>query len=257
MTIVPDEPAASSTPEAAAVAPPSGWRLMGRAVVWSLLSYVGALAVSFFFGVVLGVTGLHGRIAETDRPMLYAVFGVIGTATILTWVALYHAASAGQGDWRVGIGDRAIARPWAIAVIALVISAYAALITFGALNASPQALRRAAGVNPILIAIGLALAVVVAPLAEELFFRGWLWTGLRTRWGAVASGAVTSTLWLVLHLPDGVGRMTLLVPAAIALPLARHYGRSVRASIVVHACNNATAGATPLVALWLGWLAWP
>ncbi|MSP88099.1 MAG: CPBP family intramembrane metalloprotease [Alphaproteobacteria bacterium] len=68
---------------------------------------------------------------------------------------------------------------------------------------------------------------------------------------------VTSIMWLALHLPEGMARVILLLPLTIALPLARHFGGSVRASIIVHACSNAIAVAMPWLAVWLGWLARP
>jgi membrane protease YdiL (CAAX protease family) len=256
MTIAPDEPVGPSAP-AIAVAPASAWRLVGRGFLWSLLSCLGAIVVSAVAGLVLRVIGLYGRLGAEDLPGVYALFGVVGSATVLTWVALHNAPATGRGDWRAGVGDRAIERPWAVALIGAVLSTYAALITLSMLAASPRVLHRVIEANPVLIAFGLLLAVVAAPLAEELFFRGWLWTGLRAQWGAVGTAAASSALWLMLHLPDGVGRVTLLVPAAIALPLARHLGGSVRASILIHACNNAAVGAAPLIALWLGWLTLP
>jgi membrane protease YdiL (CAAX protease family) len=68
---------------------------------------------------------------------------------------------------------------------------------------------------------------------------------------------VTGILFLLVHLPDGAARMALLLPAVVVLSLARHFGGSVRATIIIHALNNATAFGTPWLALWLGWLAWP
>ena len=250
------DPTPGTTPEIAVV-PTSGWRLMGWAVLWCLLSCLGAVVASLVIGAIVSVTSLKDRVGAADLPMLYGFAGMVGTATVLAWIALDRAAQDRRGDWRAGIGDGAIERPWAVALITVAMSAYAALITAGQLSASPEALRRMIGTSPFLIGVGALLLVVAAPLAEELFFRGWLWTGLRVRWGAGATAAATSALWLTLHLPDGVGRVILLVPAALALPLARQCGGSVRASIVVHACNNAAVAVTPLIALWLGWLAAP
>lgn len=45
----------------------------------------------------------------------------------------------------------------------------------------------------------VATVVAGAPVAEEMFFRGWLWVGLRRRWGAWRTGGVTGLLFLLMH----------------------------------------------------------
>ena len=38
----------------------------------------------------------------------------------------------------------------------------------------------------------MAVALVIgAPVAEEVFFRGWLWAGLRQSWGVLGTSAAT------------------------------------------------------------------
>jgi membrane protease YdiL (CAAX protease family) len=38
--------------------------------------------------------------------------------------------------------------------------------------------------DPAGLALHIVLLTVIAPVAEELFFRGWLWTALHETWGA-------------------------------------------------------------------------
>jgi membrane protease YdiL (CAAX protease family) len=78
-------------------------------------------------------------------------------------------------------------------------------------------------------------SVLLAPLSEELFYRGWLWTGLRKHWGWLPTAALTSAAWLVGHSAATVGW---LLPVAVILSVARHYGQSVRASIALHILYN-------------------
>jgi len=85
------------------------------------------------------------------------------------------------------------------------------------------------------------LLVAVVPLAEELFFRGWLWTGLRAHRSARWTAVVTGCFWLLLHLPDGWAKPLYLIPTAVLLSLARHYCNSVRAPLLVHIVNNLVA----------------
>jgi membrane protease YdiL (CAAX protease family) len=96
------------------------------------------------------------------------------------------------------------------------------------------------------------LIVPVAPIAEELFFRGWLWTALRRSWGVWPTAVCTAGMWLAVHALDAPARVLMLLPMAVLLSLARYYGNSVRASLAVHIVNNATASVIQLAALLFG-----
>jgi membrane protease YdiL (CAAX protease family) len=93
--------------------------------------------------------------------------------------------------------------------------------------------------DPSLGSLLLSLVVLAgfAPVAEELFFRGYVQTRLEERFGAGPAIAVTSLLFGLFHmnLPQGVfaGFFGLLV-GWVAWAT-----RSVRISIAVHAVNNA------------------
>jgi len=97
---------------------------------------------------------------------------------------------------------------------------------------------------------GVFLILLLAPLAEELFFRGWLWTGLRQSWGPVGTGLLTGGAWLLLHLGNGLWKPLFILPSAILFSLARHYGGSVRASLWLHVATNALALLLPAIELW-------
>src|SRR5438128_859238 len=49
----------------------------------------------------------------------------------------------------------------------------------------------------------IIVTVVLAPLAEELFYRGWLWTGLRQHWRAFPTALLSCSLWLLSHIDRG------------------------------------------------------
>ncbi len=60
------------------------------------------------------------------------------------------------------------------------------------------------GEGPSGLAIALLVAGIVAPVAEELFFRGFLFAGLRDRWGLPIGIALSSALFSVVHFVPGV-----------------------------------------------------
>lgn len=256
-------PPDSKTDSSAAQAPTdqapvsAGWRLVGWAIVWCLAASAAAAIAGAFVGAVVGATGLQAQLGLANATSLYALAGGLGSQILMVCVALRKSAAAEHGDTRAGIGNHTIIRPMVVVLICVIVMAYSAAINLGIFNAFPQALRRAASVSWWVTSGLFLIAAIGAPLAEELFFRGWLWTGLRKKWSPLTTALVTSVMWLALHLPEGMARAILLLPLMIALPLARHFGGSVRASIIVHACNNAIAVATPWLAVWLGWLARP
>jgi uncharacterized protein len=92
-----------------------------------------------------------------------------------------------------------------------------------------------------LVAVAL-LVCVAAPIAEELFFRGFCFTALR-RWIGVAGGAIaTGAIFGLIH--AGSADAVFLVPLAffgVVLCLLYHRTGSLLPCIVLHALNNSLA----------------
>jgi membrane protease YdiL (CAAX protease family) len=87
-----------------------------------------------------------------------------------------------------------------------------------------------------LIVVVIVFAVLVAPLCEEVFFRGLTYPVLKQRWGKPVALIVTSLLFAVIHfhLPS----LPLLIALAIGLALAYEYTGSLLTSITMHALFN-------------------
>jgi membrane protease YdiL (CAAX protease family) len=80
----------------------------------------------------------------------------------------------------------------------------------------------------------------LAPVAEELFFRGFLYTALRQRLGIAAAVTISSLVFAVGHIdvPAVVAASFIM---GIALALAYEYTRSLWVAIAIHAFNNSLA----------------
>ena len=89
----------------------------------------------------------------------------------------------------------------------------------------------------------LWLAIVIAaPLAEELFFRGFLFEGIRyARLGAIGAVVITSLLWAVIHLQYGPYEITTVFILGLILGVARLVTGSIYIPIVMHALVNLVA----------------
>jgi membrane protease YdiL (CAAX protease family)/uncharacterized RDD family membrane protein YckC len=92
------------------------------------------------------------------------------------------------------------------------------------------------------IAIAAVLSIVViAPFTEELFFRGFFFAGLRSRWGLWPSALVSGAIFGLVHAPTGP---TAAVPlAGLGVGLAWLYEKtgSIWPSMTAHFLNNALA----------------
>src|SRR5262249_316378 len=94
------------------------------------------------------------------------------------------------------------------------------------------------------------ILIVLAPLAEELFFRGWLWTGLRKHWGVLPTGLMTAVMWLGPHLDRGIGAVLGLLFPVLILTNARQVGKNCPATTFIHAIYN-LAGSYPQFVVFL------
>jgi membrane protease YdiL (CAAX protease family) len=99
--------------------------------------------------------------------------------------------------------------------------------------------------------------VVIAPIAEEIFFRGFFYGSLRTRlptaWAAIVCGVVFG----LIHASTGVSAIPILIVLGIIFCLVRERTGSLYPCIGLHALNNtfAYAGQTdvhPGIAAGLG-----
>ena len=173
--------------------------------------------------------------------------GVFGVGIVLLYADSIRGRIVGGGDRRLGLGVAPIARLPIIIGLSSVVVLYAALLDFAIYKYRPDLFFQSSSVPLWLALFDSLVLIVLAPLAEELFFRGWLWTGLRKHWGVLPTGLVTAVMWLLPHLERGVGTVVLLLFPALILTIARQVGKSVRATIFIHAIYNLTGNYPQIV----------
>ena len=149
-----------------------------------------------------------------------------------------------QALGRLGLrGFRPSAFGWMFAVLGIY---YAGAIAFSAIVIQPKQedIGKQLGVcNPgIGIAIFAVLAIIVlAPVAEEIFFRGFFFAGLRQRWSLWPSALLSGAVFGLVHAPTGP---TAAIPlAGLGVGLAWLYNKtgSIYPSMLAHFLNNAIA----------------
>ena len=145
---------------------------------------------------------------------------------------------------RLGLrGFQPSAFGWMFAVLGIY---YAGAIAFSAIVIQPKQedIGKELGVcDPgVGIAIFAVLAIVVlAPVAEEIFFRGFFFAGLRQRWSLWPSALLSGAIFGLVHAPTGP---TAAIPlAGLGVGLAWLYNKtgSIYPSMLAHFLNNALA----------------
>jgi membrane protease YdiL (CAAX protease family) len=203
--------------------PESVARLIGVALGWILFS---------LFTAIVAERAIPQLVPWIDPVGVRRMLGV-GFVTLLVASAI-RAKIVGNGNLQVGVGNYPIAAPALIIVLGIAEVAFVVTGIEVQYASHPDLF---SDVPPLDLASPGSSAVltinyiVLAPLAEELFFRGWLWTGLRKHLSPLSTAAITSVLWIGAHGNFSLG----LIMHSVVLSFARHSGNSVRASFALHA----------------------
>ena len=221
--------------------------LVGIAGLGLLITLVVGAVAGGAAGMVLGwhAMGSAARnMLASDEAGRRALFvGILVFHVGLAIAILLTARWRGRAAWRALIGWRGFRLSdkmiWAIMASALIYSAAAdsALEHFF----PHSAVQLTIPADPVSSAVLFVLAVVVAPVTEELLFRGWIYTGLRFHWGLWPALLTTSALFAGAHYENTHLYALAVFPIGLALGFIRERTGSVKASILFHALNNFVA----------------
>ncbi|MFM2244860.1 MAG: hypothetical protein RL071_934 [Pseudomonadota bacterium] len=187
----------------------------------------------------LGITTLRGvPPASADLLTSLGASAVGGAAAAVVCVAELRGEALGLRPARARAWAAALALPLVFTVLG---SAWLALLS--ALGAAPEEQRLleqiSAAPGGLALAAG-AYAVIGAPVAEELLFRGAMYAYVAERRGGVAASAVTGALFGLLHIADPAAVPPLMV-MGVMLGELRRRGASLWPCIAAHALNNVLA----------------
>jgi membrane protease YdiL (CAAX protease family) len=109
------------------------------------------------------------------------------------------------------------------------------------LGIEPKAMKEAMDIvrQPGAIAISLLALGGLAPLVEELIFRGLLYGWIAGRWNSIAAWAVSSIAFALAHYEPA--HIVLVLPLAILFGYLRRRTNSLLPSFVAHVVNNSFA----------------
>jgi uncharacterized protein len=222
--------------------PPWGRRDVMKA---ALLIFVGGLVLIVLASVLLFLLDTDPTtVGGLSSPLL---FGVAAGLYLLVLLAVYlFAVRRADGSW-APLGVRGFDWRWwpALAPIFFVQLAGMGIINTlivplftGAEFENPQidAITGGLSLSPRDLVLLLLLIAVVAPVAEELFFRGMLYPVLRRRWGPGWAIFLNAALFALVHF------IPLLLPGlfyiGLVLAWVRERSGSVIPCIILHAIQN-------------------
>jgi|SRR4051794_22589041 len=165
-------------------------------------------------------------------------------ATALGFLLVPMAIAATRGARGLGeifqrLGVRGF-RPSALKWMAAAIGAYLVFATFYSLViVEPQQKDIAEGFGAIPVQV--LLIVVMAPISEEVCFRGMLFGGLRTSLARVPAALIGGLVFGGLHALTGLSAVPPLIVFGFVLCLLYEKTGSVVPGIILHMLNNAVA----------------
>lgn len=221
---------------------PWGWREIGKAL---LLIVIGGLIVGV---LVVGIAMLTDSLPAQGQGMAAAPFFWLGTliyGVVILAVYLFAVRRA-QGDWS-RLGFRAFSQWWLpltpiLTLVQLfgmsIINIVLVLPLTGGEFENPQieALTGGSPLSPRDFGVLILLVAIIAPIAEELFFRGMLYPVLRQRWSPTGAIVINGFLFAFIHF------IPILIPGlffvGMVLAWVRERSGSLIPCMLLHAMQN-------------------
>ncbi len=225
------------------------WKLIAVALVLFVgSSLVAAIMVALAYGIYAGFAGL-----AFDQNSPYFLFpALIYSSALMFLASIWVAGQIGCGAWTDVLKIRG---PWAAGpAIAAVVVGYAinvcvVLIAMSVTTSSvDHMLANAPAYSMVVMVLAFIAIVIGAPVAEEMFFRGWLFTGLQERLkNPLAANVITTSIWALGHIEVGwIAPVALLAPGLIFGWLRLKYN-SIWPCILAHGGMNLIVFVTSFV----------
>ncbi|MEX2236742.1 MAG: type II CAAX endopeptidase family protein [Dehalococcoidia bacterium] len=210
----------------------------------ALLGIGIAVGVIILLLIVIGVVAVALDLdADSDTVLGASLIGQGVANFVILGLILMRARRTGGALRDFGFRALNLGRAWWV-VIAFVIAAYATIGLYDVAMdlAGLDSLRPESNIDDdlkdttwIFILAGV-FAVLIAPLTEEMFFRGLVFSGFRRDFGLAVGLVASSLLFGLVH-----GQLTLILPFSLVggyLALAYMYTRSLWGSIACHLTFN-------------------
>jgi membrane protease YdiL (CAAX protease family) len=210
---------------------------------WGPVVAVVGVLLALGTGVVLGIpAAIVGHRDNGDLTTFGNVGVQLGTALGFLMVPMAIAAQRGaatMGEVFSRLGLRRF-KPSAFKWMAATVGAYLLFaFAYSLLIVEPHQEDIAEGFGTVPVQI--LLIVVLAPISEEVCFRGMLFGGLRERLPRLAAALISGLIFGGLHALTGVSAVPPLIVFGFVLSLLYEKTGSVVPGIILHMLNNSVA----------------
>jgi membrane protease YdiL (CAAX protease family) len=224
----------------------------------ALAALVGMTIVQF---LVLAAVAAGGGDADTlanDNNVSIVLTAVFDVMLVAFSIAIVWRQTRRPTPARFGLRPAPVVRSiaWIVGTY-LVVTVASALVTAAFGKPQDQDLvTDLKGEDSTLVLVGFALMTcVLAPLAEEFFFRGFLFRTLAERWGLVWGVVVAGAIFGLVHWPGGsLEGVVVLGALGAMLCLMVYYTASLVPCIIMHASFNSLAFSATKELPWWGYL---
>jgi membrane protease YdiL (CAAX protease family) len=210
---------------------------------WGPLVALVGIFLALGTGVVLGIpAAIIGHKDDGDLTTFGNVGVQLGTALGFLMVPMAIAAQRGAATMREVFGRLGLRRfqPSAFKWMAAAVGAYLLFaFAYSLLIVEPKQEDIAEGFGTIPVQV--LLIVVLAPISEEVCFRGMLFGGLREKLPRVAAALIAGLVFGGLHALTGVTAVPPLIFFGFVLSLLYEKTGSIVPGIILHMLNNSVA----------------
>lgn len=215
---------------------------------WFALAGFGVGIVGTFLAVAVLVLILGGAAEDSDSPTFVVVGTLVQGVVFVATACFFANLVARPRAWHFGLRRTRFwpALGWStLGVFAFYFVAviYSALVQPDAEQGTVEALGGDQGTFGLIVAGVMVIAV--APVVEEIFFRGFFYRALRSRLGVLAAALLDGLVFGVIHFNfEGADGLLLLPPLAllgVIYCLVYERTGSLFAVIGMHALNNTLA----------------
>jgi membrane protease YdiL (CAAX protease family)/uncharacterized RDD family membrane protein YckC len=234
-TIVPVSPAPASPGEEL---PQITWTL-GQTVGW----FFGGLLLAVFAPLL--VLPFDPELKTTAATLVaQGLFGAALVTVALGVASGWDRSRIGESLRRLGLRRfKPSALGW---MLLLLFGYYVAVAIFSSLVVQPEqediSGELGVGDENVIVAITAVLLIgVLAPISEELFFRGFLFAGLRQRLSLWPAVVISGLLFGLVHAPSGITTVIPLAMLGMLLAWFYAWNGSLWPCVFMHMVNNGLA----------------
>jgi uncharacterized protein len=219
------------------------WSSLGWVVLAVTVATVSIVPLSIGYYSLNALTGIRLE-GQTLQSLGYLAFSALA-------VVIIALAAARRADWKVYLG---LTWPrWSFIGLAFVVVAVEATFNVGLFSLLPipdeptsggivDEYQTALG-NPVALALFWLSLTVIAPVSEEIAFRGFLLRGwMSTRLGVIGAIVLSSLLFAAIHGPEHLAPFISLFVGGMLLATMRWLSGSIVPTIIMHATWNLGVG---------------